>query len=85
MEPLSRKADEIQASARVHRIGQLRPVQIIRIVTRGTVEQGIIASRGGDTGTTADEEAAALSGILREQLTDEILLRLAGRPNLQLE
>ncbi|KAJ1620892.1 P-loop containing nucleoside triphosphate hydrolase protein, partial [Pavlovales sp. CCMP2436] len=34
---------DIQAQDRVHRIGQLKPVRIFRLVTRGTVEERIVS------------------------------------------
>lgn len=33
---------DIQAAARAHRIGQTKPVTIIRLVSRGTVEELIL-------------------------------------------
>jgi hypothetical protein len=77
MEPLANKADEIQASARVHRIGQTRPVQIIRIVASNTVEDDILQFRGGCA--TTEEEAAALSGTSRIRSTSNLILSIFGR------
>lgn len=34
---------DLQASARAHRIGQTRPVKIIRMVSKATVEEVILA------------------------------------------
>jgi hypothetical protein len=78
MEPLASKADEIQASARVHRIGQNRPVKIIRIVASDTIEGGILQFRGGST-ATEEEEIAALSGTSRSLSTFRMILSIFGR------
>ncbi|MBF0629970.1 MAG: ATP-dependent helicase [Magnetococcales bacterium] len=42
MDPWWNPAVEDQASDRIHRIGQLRPVTIYRLVTRGTIEEKIV-------------------------------------------
>ena len=34
--------NDLQAAARAHRLGQTRPVKIIRLVTRNTVEEVIL-------------------------------------------
>lgn len=46
MESMVRITDEMQAAARVHRIGQARPVRIVRIVARNTIEEQIMFRRG---------------------------------------
>jgi len=43
MDPWWNPAVEDQASDRAHRIGQTRPVTIYRMVTRGTIEEKIVA------------------------------------------
>jgi SNF2 family DNA or RNA helicase len=43
MDPWWNPAVEDQASDRAHRIGQLRPVTVYRLVTQGTVEEQILA------------------------------------------
>jgi superfamily II DNA or RNA helicase len=43
MDPWWNPAVEDQASDRAHRMGQLRPVTIYRLVARGTIEEGIVA------------------------------------------
>ena len=64
--------DEIQAENRAHRVGQTREVEVVRLVTRGTVEE-LILSLGesklaldervgagiGSGGDTADQEGEA--------------------------
>jgi len=43
MDPWWNPAVEDQASDRIHRIGQKRPVTIYRLITRGTIEEKIVA------------------------------------------
>ncbi len=43
MDPWWNPAVEDQASDRAHRIGQTQPVTVYRLVTRGTIEEGILA------------------------------------------
>lgn len=70
---------DIQAQDRVHRIGQLKPVRIFRLVTRGTVEERIVSrasqklylekmvvgGRGGQAAAERDKES--------EESADEVL------------
>jgi SNF2 family DNA or RNA helicase len=42
MDPWWNPAVEDQASDRAHRMGQLRPVTIYRLVARHTIEEGIV-------------------------------------------
>ena len=42
MDPWWNPAVEDQAADRAHRIGQLRPVTIYRLITRGTIEEQIL-------------------------------------------
>lgn len=37
---------DLQASARIHRLGQQKPVTVIRLVARGTVEDIILLRAG---------------------------------------
>jgi SNF2 family DNA or RNA helicase len=46
MDPWWNPAVEDQASDRAHRMGQQRPVTIYRLVTRHTIEEGIVALHG---------------------------------------
>jgi hypothetical protein len=78
LEPLARRADEIQASARVHRIGQTKEVHIVRMVTTNSVERDLIAARGGQASATSSEEAAALAAVSSPQATDEMILGVFG-------
>ena len=43
MDPWWNPAVEEQASDRAHRIGQLRPVTIYRLITQNTIEEKIVA------------------------------------------
>lgn len=43
MDPWWNPATEDQASDRAHRIGQTRPVTIYRFITKGTIEEKIVA------------------------------------------
>lgn len=74
METLVRVADEIQAAARVHRIGQTKSVRIVRIIARGTVEENIVAQRGEIT--NAAEESRALATISNHEASDRLILQL---------
>jgi len=76
MDPWWNPAAEDQASDRAHRIGQLRPVTVYRLVLKGTVEQRILALHAQKRqlaedileGATAAArlDAAALMALLRE-------------------
>lgn len=65
MEPMLRITDEMQAAARVHRIGQTRPVKVIRILSKGTVEEQIMFRRG-EISTPGEETQALMPGEVRE-------------------
>lgn len=60
--------DDIQAENRAHRVGQTREVEVVRLVTRGTIEEQIHAlgesklaldERVAGEGASADEDKAA--------------------------
>jgi hypothetical protein len=72
---------DIQAQDRVHRIGQLKPVRIFRLITRGTVEERIVSRAsqklylekmvvGGRGGAAQDAADAAAEG---DKDADEVL------------
>ncbi|RMZ89025.1 hypothetical protein DV736_g3744, partial [Chaetothyriales sp. CBS 134916] len=50
--------DDIQAENRAHRIGQVKEVEVVRLVTRGTVEEQIYAM--GETKIKLDERVAGV-------------------------
>lgn len=67
--------DDVQAEKRAHRLGQTRPVEVVRMVTRGTIEEQIYAL--GQSKLTLDHkvtgvEDADLSG---EKLVAKMLLQ----------
>ncbi len=55
--------DDIQAENRAHRVGQARPVEVVRLVTRGTIEEQIHAL--GETKLALDDRVAG-------EVTDEV-------------
>ena len=63
-DPWWNPAAEDQAMGRAHRIGQQRPVTVYRLVTKGTLEEHIVAlhhdKRALAEGVLAEEETAAL-------------------------
>lgn len=52
--------DDVQAENRAHRVGQTRPVEVVRLVTKGTVEQQIHAL--GETKLALDQRVAGDEG-----------------------
>lgn len=76
METLVRVADEIQAAARVHRIGQRKDVRVVRIVARNTLEDKIVERRGEIR--SAEEEAQALAMLSDNEASDRMILNLFG-------
>ncbi|RMZ79381.1 hypothetical protein DV738_g3411, partial [Chaetothyriales sp. CBS 135597] len=52
--------DDVQAENRAHRIGQTKEVEVVRLVTRGTVEEQIYAM--GETKIKLDERVAGAGG-----------------------
>jgi len=72
--------DDIQAENRAHRVGQTREVEVVRLVTRGTIEEQIhslgesklaLDERvAGEGATTADEKQAEKQG---EQMVENML------------
>ena len=59
--------DDIQAENRAHRIGQIKEVEVIRLITKGTVEEQIYAM--GETKLKLDERVAGV-GINQEEEND---------------
>jgi hypothetical protein len=66
-------AKEDQATDRVHRIGQQRGVQVIKLVTRGTLEEKIdkmISAKGALMNSIVDIDAATFRKFSREELIE---------------
>ena len=76
-DPWWNPAAEDQAMGRAHRIGQLRPVTVYRLVTKGTVEERIVDlhhdKRALADGILSDGDAAALPS------TEDLVALIRGR------
>jgi SNF2 family DNA or RNA helicase len=73
-------AKEDQATDRVHRIGQLRGVQVIKLVTRGTLEEKIdkmISAKGALMNSVVDVDAASFKRFSREELIELLTMPVA--------
>jgi len=76
LDPWWNPAVEDQATDRAHRIGQTRPVTVFRLITRGTIEEQIVAMH--------HDKRALVSGVLDgtdvagRLTTDDLLALLAG-------
>lgn len=80
--------DDIQAENRAHRVGQTRPVEVVRLVTKGTIEEQIHALGesklaldervAGEGATEADAKQAEKAG---EQMVEKLFCeKLKGEP-----
>lgn len=73
--------DDVQAENRAHRVGQTRPVEVVRLVTRGTVEEQILAL--GESKMALDERvagaAAAAAAAAAAEEEDEGAGRAVGK------
>lgn len=70
--------DDIQAENRAHRVGQKREVEVVRLVTKGTIEEQIYAlgqSKLELDNKVAGDEDLALKG---EQMIEKMLLQETG-------
>ncbi|CAN8077091.1 unnamed protein product [Agarophyton chilense] len=76
LETLVRVADEIQASARVHRIGQTKNVKIVRIVARNTIDEQIGWERR--EASTPAQESQIMASLSQRDASDSLILRLFG-------
>ncbi len=66
-------AREDQATDRVHRIGQNRGVQVLKLVTRGTLEEKIdamIRAKAAMMNTIVEKDDAVLKSLTRDELID---------------
>ncbi|KAI9660176.1 MAG: hypothetical protein M1829_006512 [Trizodia sp. TS-e1964] len=77
--------DDVQAENRAHRVGQVREVEVIRLVTKGTIEEQILALgqskialdqrvAGEEGSTEADDGVNAVIALKGEQLVAQMLL-----------
>ena len=72
LDPWWNPAAEDQASDRAHRIGQTKPVTVVRMVTRGTIEEAVVALHGKKR-ALADAilaESATIAKVSVEELLD---------------
>ncbi|PXF41808.1 hypothetical protein BWQ96_08456 [Gracilariopsis chorda] len=76
LETLVRVADEVQAAARVHRIGQTKNVKIVRIVARNTIDEQIAWERR--EATNPAQESHIMSSLSQRDASDSLILRLFG-------
>jgi superfamily II DNA or RNA helicase len=78
LDPWWNPAVEDQATDRAHRIGQTRRVQVIRLISRGTVEEGILALHGEKRALTdAMLDGTDRAGVLS---TAELMALLQAAP-----
>jgi SNF2 family DNA or RNA helicase len=70
LDPWWNPAAEDQAADRAHRIGQERPVMVYRLISKNTVEEGILAlqSKKRALAAAALEGAGTAAGITRDDL-----------------
>ncbi|KAL8903894.1 MAG: hypothetical protein Q9207_003636 [Kuettlingeria erythrocarpa] len=69
--------DDIQAENRAHRVGQMREVEVIRLVTKGTIEEQIHAL--GQTKLTLDDRIAGACGAAIFPTEDEKQVEQQGQ------
>ena len=62
--------DDIQAENRAHRVGQTREVEVVRLVSKGTVEEQILAL--GETKIALDEKVAGVGTEGDEKKADAV-------------
>ena len=78
--------DDIQAENRAHRVGQTRDVEVVRLITRGTIEEQIHALGesklaldervAGEGATAAEDKQAEKAG---EQMVERMFLESLGK------
>jgi superfamily II DNA or RNA helicase len=80
LDPWWNPAVEDQATDRAHRIGQTRPVTIVRLVTGGTIEEKVLALHGAKRKLYDDVVGAADGGgTLDSAALSELLGAASGR------
>ncbi len=72
MDPWWNPAAEDQAADRAHRIGQVRPVTVYRLIAKDTIEEGMLKlqERKRSLQEAALEEGGAAAGLTREDLLE---------------
>lgn len=72
LDPWWNPAAEDQAAGRAHRIGQVRPVTVYRLIAKDTIEEGILAlqERKRALSDVALAEGGAAQGVTREDLLE---------------
>ena len=75
LDPWWNPAAEAQAIDRTHRIGQTRPVNVYRLVSRDTIEEKVVAlqERKRDLFARVVDEGAAMSAALTADDLRELL------------
>lgn len=63
--------EDIQAENRAHRVGQLRDVEVIRLVTRGTIEEQILAL--GNSKLELDKKVAGAGAFGDDSKTSKVM------------
>eukprot|EP00177_Eucheuma_denticulatum_P008042 GFKZ01014645.1.p1 GENE.GFKZ01014645.1~~GFKZ01014645.1.p1 ORF type:complete len:1212 (-),score=150.84 GFKZ01014645.1:289-3924(-) len=81
METMVRVTDEMQAAARVHRIGQTRPVKIVRIIAKNTVEEQIMFRRGEILNAAQETHALIAPSGSETPANDIVRLFMDARPD----
>ena len=72
-DPWWNPAVEDQATDRAHRIGQERPVTVVRLIAKGTIEDKVMSLKAKKrelTSRVIDGDASALEGLSEEDLRD---------------
>ena len=74
VDPTSVSAEvEEQAKARVHRLGQTRPVTVLRLFASSTVEEELLAQKPAAPGLAVGHEAGTGEGAGADEATRELL------------
>ncbi len=66
--------EDVQAENRAHRVGQTREVEVIRLVSRGTIEESILSL--GEAKLVLDDRVAGEDGATSAKERDEEVLRV---------
>lgn len=66
--------DDVQAENRAHRVGQTRPVEVVKLVTKGTIEEQILAL--GQSKLVLDERVAGEDTVEQEKKGQEMVQQM---------